>query len=91
VQRRFVEQLLAANPGAALKAAGIYPLEKKLKSAKAPLIVFAPHDDMIEQTARVKPFLKPDSTYVDLPAIAQDPFHVAIDRMVELVNRYLPS
>jgi len=91
VQRRFVEQVLAANPGAAAKAAGSYPLEKKLKTVKVPLTVFAPHDDMIEQTARVKPWLKPDSAYVDLPAIAQDPFHVALDRMVELVNRYLPS
>jgi pimeloyl-ACP methyl ester carboxylesterase len=91
VQRRFVEQVLVANPGAALKAAGSYPLEKKLKSVKVPLTVFAPHDDMIEQTTRVKPLLKAGSAYVDLPAIAQDPFHVAIDRMVELVNRYLPS
>jgi len=91
VQSRFVEQVLAANPGAASKAAGGYPLEKKLKTVKVPLTVFAPHDDMIEQTVRVKPLLKPDNAYVDLPGIAQDPFHVAIDRMVELVNRYLPS
>jgi pimeloyl-ACP methyl ester carboxylesterase len=91
VHRRFVEQLLAASPGAASKAAGSYPLEKKLKTVKVPLTVFAPHDDLIEQTARVKALLKPDSTYVDLPAITQDPFHVAVDRMAELVNRYLPA
>jgi len=91
VQRRFVETVLAANPGAAFRAAGSYPLEKKLRTLKAPLTVFAPHDDMIEQTLRVKPLLKPDSTYVDLPGLSQDPFHVAVDRMAELVNRYLPA
>ena len=91
VQRRFVEQVLAANPGAASKAAGNYPLAKKLKTVKVPLTVLAPHDDIIEQTARAKSLLKPDGVYVDLPAIAQDPFHVAVDRMVELVNRYLPT
>jgi haloalkane dehalogenase len=91
VHRRFVEQVLAATPGAASKAAGNYPLEKKLKTVKVPLTVFAPHDDLIEQTVRVKSLLKPDSTYVDLPAITHDPFHVAVDRMAELVNRYLPA
>lgn len=90
VQCRFVEQVLAANPGAASKAAGNYSLEKKLKTVKVPLTVFAPHDDIIEQTARAKSLLKSDSVYVDLPAIAQDPFHVTVDRMAELVNRYLP-
>jgi hypothetical protein len=59
IQRRFVEHVLAANPGAAFRAACGYPIEKKLKSLKAPLTVFAPHDDIIEQTQRVKPLLKP--------------------------------
>lgn len=35
--------------------------------------------------------LFPTRLYVDFPAIAHDPVHVAIDRMVELVNRYLPT
>jgi pimeloyl-ACP methyl ester carboxylesterase len=91
VHRRFVELVLAANPGAAFRAACGYPIEKKLKSLKAPLTVFAPHDDIIEQTQRVKPLLKADATYVDLPELGQDPFHVSIDRMVTLVNRYLPA
>jgi pimeloyl-ACP methyl ester carboxylesterase len=90
VQRRFVEHVLAANPGAAFRATCNYAIEKKLKGLKVPLTVFAPHDDMIEQTQRVKA-VKPDTTYVDLPALAQDPFHVAVDRMAELVNRYLPG
>jgi pimeloyl-ACP methyl ester carboxylesterase len=91
VQRRFVEHVLAANPGAAFRAVCNYPIEKKLKGLKVPLTVFAPHDDMIEQTLRVKALLKSDSTYVDLPGVAQDPFHVAVDRLAELVNRYLPG
>src|ERR1700691_5622128 len=91
VHRRFVEHVLAANPGAAVRAACGYPIEKKLKSLKAQLTVFAPHDDIIEQTQRVKPLLKTDATYVDLPELGQDPFHVSLDRMVTLVNRHLPA
>jgi pimeloyl-ACP methyl ester carboxylesterase len=90
VHRRFVEHVLAANPGAAFRAACGYPIEKKLKSLKAPLTVFAPHDDIIEQTLRVKPLLKAGATYLDLPELGQDPFHAALDRMVTLVNRHLP-
>jgi pimeloyl-ACP methyl ester carboxylesterase len=90
VHRRFVEHVLAANPGAAFRAVCGYPIEKKLKSLKASLTVFAPHDDIIEQTLRVKPLLKPGATFVDLPELSQDPFNVALDRMVTLVNRHLP-
>jgi pimeloyl-ACP methyl ester carboxylesterase len=91
VQRRFVEHLVAANPGAAFRAACGYPIEKKLKALKTPLIVFAPHDDILEQTVRVKPILKAEDAYVDLPGVGQDPFHSAVDRMVELLNRHLPA
>ena len=90
IHRRFVEHVLAANPGAAFRAACGYPIDKKLQSLKPPLTVFAPHDDIIGQTQRVKPLLKPSGHYVDLPELGQDPFHVAVDRMVTLVNRHLP-
>jgi pimeloyl-ACP methyl ester carboxylesterase len=90
-QRRFVEHLLAANPGAAFRAASGYPIEKKLKSLRTPLTVFAPHDDIIEQTQRVKPMLKADALYVDLPELSVDLFHASSDRMAELINRYLPA
>src|SRR5580692_7426349 len=90
VLRRFVEHVLAANPGAAFRAVCGYPIEKKLKSLKTPLTVFAPHDDIIQQTLRVKPLLKPGANYVDLPELGQDPFHAAADRMATLVNRHLP-
>jgi pimeloyl-ACP methyl ester carboxylesterase len=91
VHQRFVEHVLAANPGAAFRAASGYPIEKKLKSLKVPLIVFAPHDDIIEQTVRVTPMLKSNAIYVDLPDLGQDPFHDAADRMMDLVNRHLPA
>jgi pimeloyl-ACP methyl ester carboxylesterase len=89
--RRFVEHLLAANPGAAFRASSGYPLEKKLKSLRSPLTVFAPHDDMLEQTQRVRPMLKVDTAYLDLPELGIDLFHTAADRMAELINRYLPA
>jgi pimeloyl-ACP methyl ester carboxylesterase len=89
--RRFVEHVLAANPGAAFRAACGYSVDKKLKALKAPLTVFAPHDDIIEQTLRVKPLLKSDAAYVDLPDLGLDLFSKALERMVILVNRHLPS
>jgi pimeloyl-ACP methyl ester carboxylesterase len=88
--RRFVEHLLAANPGAAFRAASGYPTERKLKGLRTPLTVFAPHDDIIEQTQRVRPLLKADAAYIDLPDLALDPFHASVERMVELINRHLP-
>jgi pimeloyl-ACP methyl ester carboxylesterase len=87
--RRFVEHLLAANPGAAFRAASSYPIEKKLKALRTPLTVFAPHDELIEQTQRVKPILRADAVYVDLPDLSVDLFHSAPDRMAELINRHL--
>ncbi len=90
IHSRFVEHVLAANPGAAFRAACGYAIDKKLKSLKASLTVFAPHDDIIEQTQRVKPLIKPSATYVDLPELSHDPFHSSVDRMVTLVNRHLP-
>ena len=90
-QRRFVEHLLAANPGAAFRAASGYPVEKKLKSLRAPLTVFAPHDDLLEQTQRVKPLLKADAAYVDLPELGVDLFHTAAERMAELIHRSSPA
>jgi hypothetical protein len=66
-------------------------VEKKLKSIKSPLIVFAPHDEIIEQTARIKPLLRADAAYVDVPEVGMDAFSTGIDRMVALLNRHLPA
>src|ERR1700733_265805 len=90
VHRRFVEHVLAANPGAAFRAACGYAIDKKLKSLKSPLVVFAPHDEIAEQTERAKPMLRDDATYVDLPDLGVDVFNVALDRMAQLLSRPLP-
>ena len=89
--RRFVEHVLAANPGAAFRAACGYTIDKKLKSLRTPLVVLAPHDDIIEQTQRVKPLLKGDAQYVDLPDLKLDLFNSSVDRMISLMHRYLPA
>jgi pimeloyl-ACP methyl ester carboxylesterase len=89
--RRFIEHVLAANPGAAFRAACGYAIDKNLKSLRSPLTVFAPHDDIIEQTQRVKPLLKGDAQYVDLPDLKLDIFTTSVDRMVTLINRHLPA
>jgi hypothetical protein len=52
--------------------------------------IFAPHDDIIEQTQRVKPLLKADDTYLDLPDLGPDLFHVDAARMADLIERHLP-
>jgi pimeloyl-ACP methyl ester carboxylesterase len=90
VQRRFIDHVLAANPGAAFRAACGYAIDRKLKTLKAPLVVFAPHDEIAEQTARVKPMLREDATYVDLPDLGTDVFNAAVEGMVPLLNRHLP-
>ena len=88
---RFVELVLAANPGAAFRAACGYAVDKKLQSLKTPLTVLAPHDDTIEQTLRVKALLKPSAMFVELADLGLDIFHSATDRMTALVNRHLPA
>jgi hypothetical protein len=82
--------VLAPNPGAAFRAACGYAIDKKLKGLPSPLTVFAPHDDIIEQTLRVKPLLESNAAFVDLPDLGLDLFQLATERMVALVNRHLP-
>jgi pimeloyl-ACP methyl ester carboxylesterase len=89
--RRFIEHVLAASPGAAFRAACGYAIDKKLKSLRTPLVVLAPHDDIIEQTQRVKPLLKGEAQYVDLPDLKLDLFNSSIDRVIALMHRYLPA
>jgi pimeloyl-ACP methyl ester carboxylesterase len=91
VHSRFIEHVLAANPGAAFRAACGYSVDKKLKSLKTPLTVLAPHDDIIEQTLRAKALLKSSAAFVELPDLGLDLFQLATDRMVALVNRHLPA
>ena len=88
--RRFVEHLLAANPGAAFRAASSYPIEKKLKSPAHAADRIRAARRAHEQTQRVKPMLKADAVYVDLPDLAWIYSTRSTDRMAELINRHLP-
>ena len=67
------------------------PLMTLTDNLRSPLTVFAPHDDIMEQTQRVRPMLKADAAYLDLPDLGLDLFHTGLDRMAELINRYLPA
>ncbi len=91
VHQRFIEHVLAANPGAAFRAACSQPIERKLKSLKVPLTVLAVHDDLLEPTRRAVPLLKPETTYIDVPEVGMDPFHTALERMATLIERHLPA
>jgi pimeloyl-ACP methyl ester carboxylesterase len=90
VHRRFLGLLVSPNPGAALRTAAGYPLERRLKALHQPLTVFAPRDEIFEQTARARPLLKPDGQYVDLPDLGFDPVDLAVERMAALVDQHLP-
>jgi len=88
---RFVEHVLAAHPGAALKAVSGYPFERRLRALRAPLLVLAPRDDTAEQTARVRPLLKAEDIYLELPDLGPDLVHEASDRLAEIIHRHAPA
>jgi pimeloyl-ACP methyl ester carboxylesterase len=89
-QRRFVELVQSAHPGAAFRAACAYPVDEKLGQLKVPLVVFAPHDEIIEQTRRAEPMLGAYTTYLDLPELGADVLHASLDPIAALLDRYLP-
>ena len=89
-QERLLEFLLAPNAGADYRAVCGYEAEKRFKAFKHPLTVFSPHDDLLEQTARVEKLIEGHGTYVDLPGQSIDALQEDLDVMIELVNRHLP-
>jgi pimeloyl-ACP methyl ester carboxylesterase len=90
VQERLLEFLLAPNAGADYRAVCGYEAEKRLKNFKLPLTVFAPHDDLLEQTVRARELIEGHGTYVDLPGQSVGVLHEDLDVMIELLNRHLP-
>lgn len=84
-----VQELTSAGPYRAYRAVFSYPMAERLAALPVPAVVFAPHDDLAEQTARARPLLRESSHYVDLPDLSLDLFHEAPDRMVELITQYL--
>ena len=89
-QERLLEFLLAPNAGADYRAVCGYETAKRLKNFKPSLTVFAPHDDLLEQTARVQELIHGRGTYVDLPGQSVDALREDLDFMIELINRHFP-
>jgi pimeloyl-ACP methyl ester carboxylesterase len=91
MHERFVQELLSAdNKTATYEAVFTYPLADRLKTLSLPLVVFAPHDDIIEQTERARPLLPKQAVYVDLPDLHLDAFEEHPERMAELVRKHFP-
>jgi pimeloyl-ACP methyl ester carboxylesterase len=89
VHRRLVDYLLAPFPGQAYQGVFRYDHEARLAALARPLIVFAPHDDLIEKTARARSLLPAGSVYVDLPELDIDLFHRQPERMADLVRQHM--
>lgn len=89
VQQRLVDYLLAPFPGQAYQGVFHYDHQAKLAALARPLIVFAPHDDLIEQAERARAALPKGSVYVDLPDLGIDLFHTHPDRVAQLVREHL--
>ena len=75
----------------AYRAVVNWPMQEKLDELAAPLVVFAPHDDLIVQTSHMRSRLPQRSLYVDLPHMDMDIFHRHPDEMASLVQEYLPA
>ncbi|MDE2304698.1 MAG: alpha/beta hydrolase [Gammaproteobacteria bacterium] len=89
LHRRFVDLVLAANPGAALRAAAAYPLAKRLRALRVPITVFAMRDELFEQTTRVRDLLGPADSYVELSDLGFDALELAADRVAALLAEHL--
>lgn len=89
MHRLTVEELVSAGPHLAYRAVFTYPMAERLAALAKPVVVFAPHDDLAEQTRRARAHLPAGSTYIDLPDLSLDIFEVAADRMADLVAIHL--
>jgi len=87
LQWTVVEELQARPyAGLAYKAVYSYPMAARLKALTRPLIVFAAHDDAMIQTERSRSFLPANATYIDLPDLQLDIFHVKVKEMSNLLR-----
>ena len=89
LHRLTVEELVSAGPHHAYRAVFDYPMAERLGALDRPVVVFAPRDDLAEQTARARRHLPSGSTYVDLSDLDLDIFERAPDRMAALVTEHL--
>ena len=89
LHRNTVEELMSAGPYRAYRAVFEYPMLERLSSLDCDVVVFAPHDDLITQTARARAQLPTGSVYIDLPDLALDIWEIAPDHMTALVAEHL--
>jgi hypothetical protein len=57
-----------------------------------PILVLNPEDDLVEQTARIKPLLRyPQSRFVDLPGWAHGLLDVKTDETAAIAHGFLDN
>jgi pimeloyl-ACP methyl ester carboxylesterase len=83
VQRRFVDYLIAPDPGAAYAAVFDYDAGPKLRSCPVPLTAFVPRDDLHAVSLRSRDLLPAGADWVDLDDLDIDLFTTAPGRVVE--------
>jgi hypothetical protein len=83
VQRRFVDYLLAPEPGAAYAAVFDYDAGPRLRSCPVPLSAFVPRDDLHAVSLRARALLPPGTEWVDLQDLDLDLFTTAPARVVQ--------
>ncbi len=88
VQRRFVDYLLAPQPGAAYGAVFDYAAAAKLRSCPAPLTAFVPRDDLHAVSLRSRELLPPGAEWVDLQDLDIDLFTTAPERVVDRATAF---
>ncbi len=91
VQRRFVDYLLCASPGAAYSAVFRYDGGARLRTLPVPFVGFAPRDDLYEITLRSKPLMPPGGVYVDLPDFELDFLRTDTAAFAALLAQHVPA
>ena len=92
LQTLTVEELLIGDRAhLAYQAILEWPYEERLADLSRPLVVFGAHDDLSVQTLRMRNRLPAGSTYLDLPHMGLDLFHLHADEMAALVEEHLPA
>ncbi len=87
-----VAELQSPGPHLAYRAVFTYPMEDELPRVACKVVVFAPHDDLTEQTERARSLLPSGSVFLDLPELGLDVFHRPhVTTMDRLIREHLPA
>ena len=74
------------------QAAYQYNVEAAVAAVDKPILVLNPEDDLVEQTARIKPLLHhPESQFVDLPGWAHGFLDVKTEEAATIVRQFLDN